>query len=103
MNSFSSDYVDRGRQNIETISLMFCYKIKYPENFFLLRGNHECPAINRVYGFFEVSISLFNDFLSFSGVQPSLQIDSPVERVPRHLQLDALVWTGRRKDLVYGE
>jgi len=50
---FLGDYVDRGRQNIETISLMFCYKLKYPENFFLLRGNHECPAINRVYGFFE--------------------------------------------------
>ncbi|KAF8385320.1 gsp-4 [Pristionchus pacificus] len=50
---FLGDYVDRGRQNIETIILMFCYKIKYPENFFMLRGNHECPAINRVYGFYE--------------------------------------------------
>lgn len=50
---FLGDYVDRGRQNIETISLMFCYKIKYPENFIMLRGNHECPAINRVYGFYE--------------------------------------------------
>uniref|UniRef100_A0A8R1DV07 Serine/threonine-protein phosphatase n=2 Tax=Caenorhabditis japonica TaxID=281687 RepID=A0A8R1DV07_CAEJA len=50
---FLGDYVDRGRQNIETICLMFCFKIKYPENFFMLRGNHECPAINRVYGFYE--------------------------------------------------
>ena len=50
---FLGDYVDRGRQNIETICLMFCLKIKYPENFFMLRGNHECPAINRVYGFYE--------------------------------------------------
>ncbi|CAD5229933.1 unnamed protein product [Bursaphelenchus okinawaensis] len=50
---FLGDYVDRGRQNIETISLFFCYKLKYPDNFFLLRGNHECSAINRVYGFFE--------------------------------------------------
>ncbi|CAD6199562.1 unnamed protein product [Caenorhabditis auriculariae] len=50
---FLGDYVDRGHQNLEVISLFFCYKIKYPENFFLLRGNHECPAINRVYGFFE--------------------------------------------------
>ncbi|KAK6039907.1 hypothetical protein COOONC_22588 [Cooperia oncophora] len=27
--------------------------IKYPGNFFALRGNHECSPINRVYGFFE--------------------------------------------------
>ncbi|KAK8397510.1 hypothetical protein O3P69_004337 [Scylla paramamosain] len=28
-------------------------KLKYPENFFLLRGNHECASINRIYGFFD--------------------------------------------------
>ena len=50
---FLGDYVDRGRQNIETICLMFCLKIKYPENFFMLRGNHECLAINRAYDFYE--------------------------------------------------
>lgn len=29
------------------------YKIKYPENFFILRGNHECASINRIYGFYD--------------------------------------------------
>ena len=29
------------------------YKVKYPENFFMLRGNHECASINRIYGFYD--------------------------------------------------
>ena len=36
-----------------TICLLLAYKIKYPENFFLLRGNHECSTINRIYGFYD--------------------------------------------------
>ena len=28
-------------------------QIKYPKNFFLLRGNHECASINRIYGFYD--------------------------------------------------
>jgi serine/threonine-protein phosphatase PP1 catalytic subunit len=45
--------VDRGKQSLETICLLLAYKIKYPENFFILRGNHECASINRIYGFYD--------------------------------------------------
>ena len=44
------------------------YKIKYEENFFMLRGNHECSSINRLYGFYDeckrrYSIKLWKTFI----------------------------------------
>jgi len=45
------DYVDRGPNGLEAVLLLMCYKAKYPDTFFMLRGNHECAAINRIYGF----------------------------------------------------
>ncbi|KAL6035191.1 hypothetical protein STEG23_031165 [Scotinomys teguina] len=50
---FLGDYVDRDKQSLETICLLLACKIKYPENFFLLRGNHECASISRIYGFYD--------------------------------------------------
>ena len=47
------DFVDRGKQSLETICLLLAYKIKYPDQMYLIRGNHESSEISRVYGFYD--------------------------------------------------
>jgi len=45
---------------METICLLLAYKIKYPGNFFLLRGKHECASMPEVYGFIDECATRYN-------------------------------------------
>ncbi|KAG8347152.1 Serine threonine protein phosphatase N terminal domain [Trypanosoma vivax] len=72
---FLGDYVDRGDQSLETICLLLAYKLRFPESFFLLRGNHECSSINRIYGFFDeckrrYSVRLWKQFTDTFNCMP---------------------------------
>ncbi|KAG9009178.1 serine/threonine protein phosphatase Pzh1 [Tulasnella sp. JGI-2019a] len=119
---FLGDYVDRGKQSLETILLLLCYKVKYPENFFLLRGNHECANVTRVYGFYDeckrrtslkiwkTFVDVFNTlpiaaivaskiFCVHGGLSPSLTSMDDIKRiqrptdVPDYGLLNDLLWS----------
>jgi serine/threonine-protein phosphatase PP1 catalytic subunit len=125
---FLGDYVDRGKQSLETICLILAYKLKYPENFFMIRGNHECASINRIYGFYDeckrrYSIKLwkvFNDcfncmplaaivddkiFCVHAGLSPDLQSLEQIRRIMRPTDvpdtglLCDLLWADPEKDI----
>ena len=61
-----------------------CYKIKFPENFFMLRGNHESAQINRMYGFYDevkrrYNVKLWKDFSNaFNWIPASALIDDRI-------------------------
>ncbi|CAD8187082.1 unnamed protein product [Paramecium pentaurelia] len=48
---FLGDYVDRGTRSLEIILLLFTLKVKYGDQIHLLRGHHEDPKINKIFGF----------------------------------------------------
>ena len=59
--------------------MVLLYKCKWPENFFCLRGNHECAGINRIYGFYDeckrrYSIKLWKTFTDVFNCLPAAAI-----------------------------
>jgi diadenosine tetraphosphatase ApaH/serine/threonine PP2A family protein phosphatase len=71
---FLGDYVDRGGSSCEVLVLLYCLKILFPGNIFLLRGNHEFGSLTQLYGFrvecaSKFLMKVYSEFLnSFQGL-----------------------------------
>jgi predicted phosphodiesterase len=48
---FVGDYVDRNPFDLENLTLITAFRLLFPDNVILLRGNHEDRLINTHYGF----------------------------------------------------
>lgn len=83
---FLGDYVDRGPQSLELICLLFALKLKYPDQFFLLRGHHEDARINISMGFGEECEKKLKE-----NINDENSIFQKINLVFQHLPLAAII------------
>lgn len=57
---FNGDYVDRGSQGIEILTLLMVLKLANPDSIYLNRGNHETLSMNHLYGFEGECVDKYN-------------------------------------------
>ena len=50
---FLGSYCCRGKNNLDTLILLMCFKMLHPNSIYLLRGMYEVASISRLYGLYD--------------------------------------------------
>ena len=73
---FLGDFVDRGPQSVEVITLLFALKVTFPHKIHFIRGNHEVAETCQVYGFYAECRSKLQHFTTNNGSSRSHSLSS---------------------------
>ncbi|OHT15251.1 Serine/threonine-protein phosphatase PP1-2 [Tritrichomonas foetus] len=83
---FLGDYVDRGHFSIEVITLLFALVCVFPDNIFMIRGNHEFRKINEIYGFRQQVIQ------TFDSISPWEKVNDAFDFMPLAALIDGQIF-----------
>ncbi|KAL0246336.1 hypothetical protein GEMRC1_007548 [Eukaryota sp. GEM-RC1] len=108
---FLGDYVDRGCFSTEVVFYLCTLKLNYPDNIYILRGNHECEQMTQTFLFSDEvqykypNTALYHDFLDLfqtlplaaviddrffavhGGISPSIEKVSDINRINRFSEI----------------
>eukprot|EP01064_Diplonema_japonicum_P025455 TRINITY_DN36887_c0_g1_i1.p1 TRINITY_DN36887_c0_g1~~TRINITY_DN36887_c0_g1_i1.p1 ORF type:complete len:303 (+),score=47.49 TRINITY_DN36887_c0_g1_i1:42-950(+) len=128
---FMGDFVDRGHNSLETLTLLLLLKARYPAHMTLLRGNHETRQVTTIYGFWDecnrkygnsaiwrcctdvfdcmaICALVDNSVLCVhGGLSPSIQVLDQIltisrkQEIPNEGEFCDLVWSDPTEDIEY--
>ena len=58
---FMGDYVDRGKNQPEVVALLFALKVAFPNQIYLMRGNHETRDCTERYDFRDQMLYVYDE------------------------------------------
>lgn len=57
---FLGNYADQSAKSLDTLGILFAYKLLYPNSIYLLRGKHESDLVGRSYGLYDYCLRRYS-------------------------------------------